>query len=146
MWKETGWFWILSLNLSSIFICPQVPAQQHPVPGPGLPEAASVSEHALCYLLGEQTLGGSWGQCRVTHPRTMKWSIPGMPWEELSPACRLDFIVLCLKGGGGGCWLSESWISDSCGVLSITERTRLGVKALGVNPSTGEEEPSKSLS
>lgn len=68
MWEEAHWSRILSLNLSSIFTCPQVPDEQHPLPGPGLPEAASVSEHALCYLLGEQALGDPWG----TRPRAMK--------------------------------------------------------------------------
>lgn len=89
-----------------------------------------------------------------------------MPWEGLSPAgwvrdtldsgndsawrqrCLDSGLLHCslsLSGVGVATDFRESWVSDSCGVLSINGGTRLGVMAHAVNPSTREAEAAESL-
>lgn len=147
------------MNSFSFPTCLQVPVQQHPLPGPGLPEATPVSEHALCCLLGEQASEDPWGEFRVNFPRAMKRSIPGMFWEGLSP-CRPD-------ERHAGLWVDSAQrqqcldsglhyshvVREGPGYLRVLairllwspqhkEGTRLGHT---FNPSVGEAEASGSL-
>lgn len=69
-------------------------------------------------------------------------------WMTLLGDCGawiLDFFIVSKWGRGGPLAIRESWIPDSCGVLSVNKGTRLGVMAHAVNPSTREAEATESL-